>query len=86
MASVASDFDGAWKYALEEYFEPFLALFFNEAHAAVDWTQPFSFRDAELQQLAIRFVAVPLILSFRWPSYSIGIPKYLSRWRILLQR
>ena len=52
MQSRASDFDGAWKYALEMYFEPFLALFFTKAHAAIDWSQPFVFRDAELQQLA----------------------------------
>lgn len=52
MEQPASDFDGAWKYALEQYFAPFLALFFPEAHAAIDWGQPFTFRNTELQQIA----------------------------------
>lgn len=47
-----SDFDGAWKYALEHYFPNFLALFFPEAHAAIDWRLPVAFRDTELQQIA----------------------------------
>jgi hypothetical protein len=52
MEQPASDFDGAWKYALEQYFAPFLALFFPEAHAAINWSQPVAFRDTELQQIA----------------------------------
>jgi hypothetical protein len=52
MEQPSSDFDGAWKYALEQYFAPFLALFFPEAHAAIDWSQPVAFRDTELQQIA----------------------------------
>ncbi len=43
---------GAWKYALEQFFAPFLALFFPKAHAAIDWNQPITFRDTELQQIA----------------------------------
>lgn len=52
MEQPTSDFDGAWKYALEQYFAPFLALFFPAAHAAIDWSQPVAFRDTELQQVA----------------------------------
>ncbi|MCG8353824.1 MAG: DUF4351 domain-containing protein [Chloroflexales bacterium] len=47
-----SDFDGAWKYALEQFFGPFLELFFPAAYAAIDWTQPVTFRETELQQIA----------------------------------
>jgi hypothetical protein len=47
-----SDFDGAWKYALEQYFAPFLIQFFPAAHAAIDWSQPIMFHDTELQQIA----------------------------------
>ncbi|MCG8351164.1 MAG: DUF4351 domain-containing protein [Chloroflexales bacterium] len=47
-----SDFDGAWKYALEQFFAPFLELFFPKAYAAIDWTQPVTFRETELQQIA----------------------------------
>jgi len=52
MEQPASDFDGAWKYALEQYFAPFLELFFPDAFAAIDWSEPIVFRDTELQQIA----------------------------------
>jgi hypothetical protein len=32
-----SDYDSPWKEALEQYFEAFLALFFPDAHAVIDW-------------------------------------------------
>jgi signal transduction histidine kinase len=52
MEQPASDYDGAWKYALEQFFPPFLELFFPDAFAAIDWQQPVSFRNTELQQIA----------------------------------
>jgi hypothetical protein len=52
MEHPASDFDGAWKAALTQYFAPFLALFFPVAHAAIDWNQPVVSRDPDLQQIA----------------------------------
>jgi predicted transposase YdaD len=48
----ASDFDGAWKYALEQQFDTFLAFFFPQAYAAIDWQRPVVVRDSELQQVA----------------------------------
>lgn len=48
----ASDFDGAWKYALEQQFDTFLAFFFPQAYAAIDWQRPVVVRDNELQQVA----------------------------------
>jgi len=48
-----SDFDGAWKSALEQYFAPFLIQFFPAAHAAIDWSQPITFRDTELQWIPL---------------------------------
>jgi hypothetical protein len=52
MAPPASDFDGAWKEALERFFEPFIAFFFPQVHAGIDWTQPVLFQDTALQQVA----------------------------------
>jgi hypothetical protein len=52
MEQPASDYDGAWKYALEQYFAPFLEFFFPQAFAAIDWSQPVAFRNTELQQIA----------------------------------
>ncbi len=46
-----SDFDSPWKEAIEVYFEPFLAFFFPEAHAGIDWTRPHESLDTELQQI-----------------------------------
>jgi hypothetical protein len=52
MDQPASDFDGAWKTALEQYFAPFLAFFFPSVHADIDWTQDVQSRDPDLQQIA----------------------------------
>jgi hypothetical protein len=52
MATPAADYDGAWKYALEQFFPAFLSLFFPDAHQAIDWAQPVVFRDTELEQIA----------------------------------
>jgi len=52
MEQPSSDYDGAWKYALDQYFAPFLALFFPDAFVAIDWSEPIAFRDTELQQIA----------------------------------
>jgi hypothetical protein len=46
-----ADFDSPWKEALEEYLEDFLALFFPQAHAEIDWTRPPVFRDGELREV-----------------------------------
>ncbi|MBK8051146.1 MAG: hypothetical protein IPK16_31020 [Anaerolineales bacterium] len=43
MAEPPIDFDGAWKHALETYFEAFIAFFLPEVHADIDWTQEFIF-------------------------------------------
>jgi hypothetical protein len=46
-----SDFDNPWKDVLEHFFRPFLAFFFPEAHAAIDWTRNYESLDNELQQI-----------------------------------
>jgi hypothetical protein len=46
------DFDGPWKSALETYLADFLAFFFPEAHAEIDWSRGYVFLDKELQQIA----------------------------------
>jgi hypothetical protein len=45
------DFDTAWKEALDDYFEPFMAFFFAEAHRQIDWSCGFEMLDKELQQI-----------------------------------
>ncbi|MDB9373420.1 Rpn family recombination-promoting nuclease/putative transposase [Nodularia sphaerocarpa] len=51
MSEVRADYDGAWKEGVEQYFEAFLAFFFPEIQAEIDWTRGYEFLDKELQQL-----------------------------------
>lgn len=44
--------DGPWKESLERFFEPFMALFFPQAHAEIDWSRGYESLDGELQQIA----------------------------------
>jgi len=46
-----SDFDNPWKDVLEHFFHHFLAFFFPEAHAAIDWARNYESLDKELQQI-----------------------------------
>jgi hypothetical protein len=48
---MVADYDSPWKEALDRYFELFLAFFFPQVHAAVDWSRGYEFLDKELQQL-----------------------------------
>jgi hypothetical protein len=51
MPETQFDFDSPWKIALEQYFEPFMAFFFPQAHADIDWDRGYEFCDKELQQV-----------------------------------
>lgn len=45
------DYDTPWKEVVTRYFGDFMAFFFSDAHAAIDWTQPCDFLDHELAAL-----------------------------------
>jgi hypothetical protein len=45
------DYDSPWKEAIERYFEAFMAFFFPEAHAQIDWERGYEFLDKELSQV-----------------------------------
>ena len=45
------DFDSPWKDALTRYFPEFLAFYFPQAYAGIDWGQPHRFLDEELAQV-----------------------------------
>ncbi|MCI0460886.1 MAG: hypothetical protein L0Z62_28390 [Gemmataceae bacterium] len=47
-----SDYDSPWKEALDLYFAQFLAFFFPQAHAEIDWARGYESLDKELQQVA----------------------------------
>ena len=45
------DYDSPWKEMLDGYFPAFMAFFFPEAHADIDWTRGYESLDTELQQI-----------------------------------
>jgi hypothetical protein len=46
-----AEYDSPWKEALDRYFERFLAFFFPEAHADIDWSRGYETLDKELQRI-----------------------------------
>jgi hypothetical protein len=46
-----ADYDSPWKEALDFYFGPFLAFFFADAHADIDWERGYESLDKELHQV-----------------------------------
>ncbi len=49
-----ADFDSAWKEALDNLFEPFMAFFFPDAHREIDWTERCDTLENELQTIAAK--------------------------------
>jgi hypothetical protein len=49
--STAANYDEPWKKALEKFFEPFIAFFFPDAHAEIDWERGYEFLDKEFQSI-----------------------------------
>jgi hypothetical protein len=52
MSDAADIYDSPWKEALEHFFPDFLAFFFPDAHADIDWNRDHRFLDKELRQAA----------------------------------
>ena len=50
----SEDFDSPWKDALQRYLPHFLAFFFADIHADVDWARGYEALDKEFQQIAKR--------------------------------
>ena len=42
------DYDSPWKEILDSYFPAFMAFFFPEAHADIDWTRGYESLDTDL--------------------------------------
>ncbi len=51
MTNPQADYDNPWKEALEQYFEAFIAFFFPQAHAEIDWQRQYESLDQELRQV-----------------------------------
>ena len=46
-----ADYDSPWKEMLEQYFQEFMAFFFPEIAADIEWEAGYEFLDKELQQV-----------------------------------
>ena len=51
MTSQRADYDNPWKEALGLYFQPFMAFFFPQIEANIDWSRGYEFLDKEFQQI-----------------------------------
>ncbi|MDD5029020.1 MAG: DUF4351 domain-containing protein [Rhodoferax sp.] len=47
----ADDYDSPWKTVLESCFPEFMAFYFATAHAQIDWSQGYEFKNTELRQV-----------------------------------
>ena len=47
----ADDYDSPWKDVLEHAFPEFMAFYFPEAHAQIDWALGHEFKNTELRQV-----------------------------------
>jgi len=50
--SANDDYDIPWKDVLEHAFPEFMAFYFPEAYAAIDWAQGHEFKNTERRQVA----------------------------------
>lgn len=48
---MSTDYDGAWKEALEFYLHPFLEIAFPDISARIEWSAGVEFLDKELQEI-----------------------------------
>ncbi|MYM30582.1 transposase [Duganella sp. CY15W] len=46
------DYDTPWKEVITQHFPDFMAFYFPDAHAAIDWSRPHDFLDQELAALS----------------------------------
>lgn len=51
MTEISGEYDSPWKEAIELYFPDFMAFFFPQAHANINWERSYEFLDTELQQV-----------------------------------
>ena len=47
----ADDYDTPWKDAVTRYFPEFMAFYFPDASAQIDWARGYTFLDQELAQV-----------------------------------
>ncbi len=53
-AAPTEDYDSPWKDVLSLFFPEFMAFFFPQVHAEIDWSRGFEFLDKEMQRLSAK--------------------------------
>ena len=51
MTNPRTSYDSPWKEVVETYLPEFIAFFFPDAHAQIDWEKGFEFLDSELRRV-----------------------------------
>ena len=69
-----TDYDSPWKNVLERFFPDFLAFYFPDVHAGIDWTQGYTLLDKELQKV-VRDAA----LGRRWADSLVRVTGHDGR-------
>jgi hypothetical protein len=70
-ATLNDDYDSPWKKAIERYLPEFMAFYFSDAYAQINWSKEYIFLDQELQavmqdaELGKRFVDKLVRVSLR---------------------
>jgi len=52
-ASARQDYDSPWKEIRARFFPDFMAFFFPDIRAAIDWSRGFEFLDTEMQKIIV---------------------------------
>jgi hypothetical protein len=74
------DYDGPWKDALHYYFQAFLAFFFADIHADIDWSRKYEALDKEFQQI-IRQAKIGKRLTDK--LFKVWLPGGAERWILI---
>lgn len=66
------DYDTPWKQVVTRYFRDFMAFYFADACAAIDWSRPYAFLDQELAAFTPDAATGPRILDKLVRVYLLG--------------
>jgi hypothetical protein len=50
-SDATDEYDSPWKEMLEHAFPEFMAFYFPKAHAEIDWSRGYTFKNTELRQV-----------------------------------
>jgi predicted transposase YdaD len=72
------DYDSPWKDAITRYLPEFMAFYFPDAHAEIDWSRPHRFLDQELAQVVRDWDRQRIIDLFAVVDWLLRLPRELE--------